>query len=136
MSIFFLIGLKSLNFKFRIVWKVNGLFFARRYLWVNINVSNFISLHWLTTLKLFCKWILHTYVSLFSNKALNMKVYDKIRGATAIVRLKGEAFLMLFGCWSSPVLLVVFSATACIGAHSPAVELDNAIRFRLRSDPH
>ena len=40
---------------------------------------------------------------------------------------------MLLGGRSSPMLLGCL--TSCIGAQSPAVELVNAIQFRLRSDP-
>ena len=43
-----------------------------------------------------------------------------------IVRLKGGTFLFLGGR-SSPMSWLFY--TACMGAHFPAVELDNAIRF-------
>ena len=55
------------------------------------------------------------------NMTITLKVYNKMRRATDIMSHISSERRSIF--------------KACIGAHSPAVELDNAIRFTLRSGP-
>ena len=76
-------------------------------------------------------------VVLYTNdyKTLTSKAYNKIRRATDIINRSSTERSILNAFRWSKLSNVTGCFTACIGAHFPAADLDNAIRFRLRSDP-
>ena len=69
-------------------------------------------------------------------KTLSLKAYNNIRRATDIISHSSSERRSIFNAsqWSKPSN-VSGCFIACIEAHSPGVELDNAIRFRLWSGP-
>ena len=64
---------------------------------------------------------------------LHLKAYNKMKRATNIVSHSSSERRSIFNASRWSKLSIV---TGCFtGAHSPAVELDSMIRFRLRSGP-
>ena len=63
-----------------------------------------------------------------------LKAYNKIRSATDIISHNLSERRSTFNAsrWSK-ISNITLCFTAYIGAHSPAVELDIAIRFRLQT---
>ena len=72
-------------------------------------------------------------MNIYKNKALNLKAHSKIRRAADIITHCSSERRSIFNAsrWLK-LSNVTGCLTACIGAHSPAVELNNTIRFRLR----
>ena len=78
-------------------------------------------------------FMIHIYIC---NSILTLKAYNKMRRAADIINHSSSERRSIFNTsvWSK-LSNVTGCFTVCIGVHSPAVELENAIQFRLWSGP-
>ena len=78
-------------------------------------------------------WYIYIYIC---NSILTLKAYIKMRRAADIINHSSSERRSIFNTslWSK-LSNVTGCFTVCIDVHSPAVELENAIQFRLWSGP-
>ena len=73
-------------------------------------------------------------IYVYIKKTLTLKAYNKLRKATDIIsQISSERRCIFNASQWSKLSNVTSCFTACKGAHSPAAEMDNRVRFNLRS---